>query len=415
MNTENSQEALKIVRSIFPETPLQFSEYLSEKYDAKIYLKREDLTPIRSYKIRGAFYFISKLSESEKAQGVACASAGNHAQGFAYSCQYFGIKGTVFMPTTTPRQKIIKTKIIGADYIEIKLIGDTFDEAAQATKEFCEYENSIFVPPFNHEKIIIGQATVATEILAQIQEENKIDLLLMPVGGGGLSAGMSESFKLNSPKTDCYCVEPEGAASLTASLDVGYLIELDKVDTFVDGAAVKKIGNIPFEILKKNIINPVILVPENRLCQTMLDFLFHEGIILEPAGGLSIDALKFFTPSQIKGKTIVCVISGGNFDFERLPDVKERAMKYEETKKYIILRLPQRPGALKEFLSLLGPDDDIARFEYLKKSTKNYGSVLLGLETKNSLSLSQLFSKMKERGFQYRDVTHDEVVADLII
>lgn len=403
------------LRKLFPMTPLQHSTYLSEKYGAKIYLKREDLTPVRSYKIRGAFNFISQLTDEEQNRGMVCASAGNHAQGFAFSCAYFQKKGVVFMPVTTPHQKIAKTQSAGGKFVEIQLIGDTFDEASSAAQEFCNGKRAVFVPPFDHQKIIEGQATIATEILDQMVVTGEVfDKIFIPVGGGGLSAGLSEVFKVASPNTKIHCVEPAGAPSLTESLKQGELVELPKIDSFVDGAAVKKVGTANFEILKKNIKNPITLIPENRLCKTMLSFLFHEGIILEPAGGLSVDALRDFE-KEIKGKTVVCVISGGNFDFERLPDVKERAMKYAGTKKYFILRLPQRPGALQEFLSLMGPDDDIARFEYLKKSTKNFGSVLLGIETSQPENFPLLFEKITARGFAFQDVTNDEIFADFII
>jgi threonine dehydratase len=417
--TQQVQKSRENLRNLFPETPLQYSQYLSDIYQANIYLKREDLTPVRSYKIRGAFNFMSKYFEKLNPDEISqttfvCASAGNHAQGFAFSCAYFKVHGTIFMPITTPKQKIIKTEMFGGKFVKIQLIGDTFDDSSTAAQEFCKQQKAVFVPPFDHPQIIQGQATIAAEILDQISDK-KIDKLLMPVGGGGLSAGLSSFFKENSPDSELYFVEPAGAPSLTESLKAKKLIELDKIDSFVDGAAVKKIGENNFEILRENVKNEVILVPENRLCSTMLDFLFHEGIILEPAGGLSIDALKSFNKDDLKNKNIVCVISGSNFDFERLPDVKERSMKYEGTKKYFILRLPQRPGALKEFLGCLGDEDDITRFEYLKKSAKNFGSVLLGIETKKPKNFKELYQKMTNIGFEFEDVTNNEIFADFVI
>lgn len=421
---EQVEIAKKNIRNIFPETPLQKSKYLSDKYDANIYLKREDLTPVRSYKIRGAYNFITSYLEKvplvkggfrgiEKNMIFVCASAGNHAQGFAFACSRFKAYGKVFMPITTPQQKIQMTQTFGGEYIEIILTGDSFDEASKAAKVFCDKESGVMVPPFDHPKIIEGQATIGEEILSQI--ETKIDILVVPVGGGGLSAGLTELFKTQSPKTEIFATEPLGAPSLKASLEKGERVTLENINTFVDGAAVKLIGENNFEILKHNLKNEVLLVPENRLCQTMINFLHHEGIILEPAGGLAIDALKNFPAQDLKGKTIVCVVSGGNFDFERLPDVKERAMKYAELKKYFVLRMPQRPGALKEFLGCLGNEDDIARFEYLKKSAKNFGSVLIGIETKKAKNFISLFQKMDQIGFEYKDVTEDEILADFII
>jgi len=410
----NVDQALKKMRTIFPETPLQKSDYLSKKYNAEVYLKREDLSPVRSYKIRGAFNFIASFLESnpDKNQKFVCASAGNHAQGFAFACAQFGVKGTVFMPITTPTQKVSRTKTIGSDAVVIKLVGDTFDDALHASQKFCEEQKAVFVSPFDSEKIIEGTATIASEILSEFEP----DLLFVPIGGGGLSAGISEFLTQKNAKTKIYLCETTGKNTAAQSFAAGTNIEVKKIDTFSDGTAVKKLGDLTWSFLKKN-IQPqnIIACPENRVCKTILAFLFHDGIIMEPAGALSSDALKSLPESEIKGKKIVCVVSGGNFDFERLPDVKERAMKFSGTKKYFILRLPQRPGALKEFLNLVGPEDDIARFEYLKKSAKNFGSVLLGIETSNSSNFATLFANMEKAGFEFQDVTEDEILADFVI
>lgn len=415
----------KKLRTLFPITPLRKNELLSERYEANIYLKREDRTPVRSYKLRGAFNLISQIlaefeldtqkhsQSSNSKPKFVCASAGNHAQGFAYACAHFKVHGTVFMPITTPQQKIDKTRVFGGEFITIKLVGDIFDQAYQAAKDFCQLEQGTMVPPFDHPQIIEGQATIAAEILEQLKDP--IDWLIMPVGGGGLSAGAAEYFTAKSPDTKLICVEPAGAPSLKNNLESQTHQALETVDTFVDGAAVALIGSHNFEKLKQYITEPVQLIPENRLCSTLLEFLNHEGIVLEPAGALTIDALKNFDPAELKGKTIVCVASGGNFDFERLPEVKERSMRWEETKKYFILQLPQRPGALKEFLELLGPDDDIARFEYLKKSAKSFASILLGIETAKKENFNNFIERMAAQGFKLKDVTDDEVLADFII
>jgi threonine dehydratase len=411
-------QAAEKLQKISPPTPCQKNKFLSDKYGAEIYLKREDLTPVRSYKLRGAFNFIACFfaknpDKNPSEQGFVAASAGNHAQGFAFSCQKYGAKGTIFMPVTTPGQKIEKTKIFGGDFIEIVLIGDTFDQAAKAAAEFCQEKKALLVPPFEHEKIIEGQATVGKEILEQVPDT---DLVIVPVGGGGLSSGLCQYFAERSSKTKILLTEPFGAPSLKRSLQKGENITLDTVDTFADGTAVAKIGDLNFEILQQFFTSEdVILCPENRLARTMLELLNHEGVVLEPSGALSIDALQDVEVDLLKGKKIVCIASGGNFDFERLPDVKERAMKFSGTKKYFILRLPQRPGALKEFLNCLGSEDDIARFEYLKKSAKNFGSVLLGIETKRPENFPQLFARMKKLGFDYTDVTDDEILADFVI
>lgn len=412
-------EVKQNLRTLFPETPLQRNEFLSERYKAEIYLKREDLSPVRSYKIRGAFNLISKiLNEPEHKASpdsikFVCASAGNHAQGFAFACAHFKVHGTVFMPVTTPQQKINKTRVFGGEYITIKLIGDIFDTAYGAAKDFCQLQQGIMVPPFDHPQIVEGQATIGAEILEQIKAP--IHTIIMPVGGGGLSAGVSEYFKIKSPHTKLICCEPAGAPSLKDNLENQQHRKIKHVDPFIDGAAVALIGKYNYEKLRQNITEPVELIPENRLCSTLLEFLNHEGLVLEPAGALAIDALKNFDSANLKGKTIVCIVSGGNFDFERLPEVKERSMRFEGLKKYFILRLPQRPGALKEFVELLGPNDDIARFEYLKKSTKSFASILLGIETNHYDNFIHFTEKMVLKGFALKDITNDEILADFII
>ncbi len=408
--------AEKAMRSLFAETPLQFNDHLSGKYGAEIWLKREDLTPVRSYKIRGAFNFISRVVKTVDENAVfVCASAGNHAQGFALVCRHFGRKGVVFMPVTTPQQKIDKTRAFGGEFIEIKLIGDIFDVCYAASQEFAESNKGVMVPPFDHPGIIEGQATVAFEIEQQLPDGKKPDLVLLPVGGGGLAAGVTQYMTGLGWKTAFRFVEPEGAASLHASLEAGKRVKLTKVDNFVDGAAVAEIGKENFKLLKVFDTKSVITVPENRLCATIIEMLNIEGVVLEPAGALGIDALKNFKKSELKGKRIVIVVSGGNFDFERLPDVKERALRHEGLKKYFIFRFPQRPGALRSFLDLLGPEDDVARFEYLKKSARNFGSVLIGIETKNADNFKILNRKFDEAGWAYQDITDNQVLADFII
>jgi len=412
--TENVVKTEKKLRKIFEVTPLQYSKYLSDIYGSEIYLKREDLTPVRSYKIRGAFNFMESFLQENNTQNATfvCSSAGNFAQGVAFSCHYFEMSGKIFMPTTTPAQKINKTKDFGGKYVEIILTGDTYDQAGTAAQKYCkENSNKVFIHPYDHPKTIEGNGTIGQEILKEV---SNIDFIIMPVGGGGLSSGVAQYFAENSPKTEIIATEPLGAPSLYESIKAKKAVELDKIDTFIDGAAVGHFGQNTFKILQKILKRLPILIPENRVCQTMLDFLHHKGIVLEPAGALSIDALKDLK-EDIKGKKVVCVVSGGNFDFERLPDVKERAMKYLGLKKYLVLRLPQRPGALKEFLGLLGAGDDIARFEYLKKSSRNFGSILLGIETKDAKSFPILFDKMKQKGFDYKDVTDDEILADFLI
>lgn len=401
------------LRDLFPPTPLQRNDHLSARYGAEIWLKREDLSPVRSYKIRGAFTAMRKERAIHPEQGhFVCASAGNHAQGVAFACRHFGVKGTIFMPVTTPQQKIDKTRTFGGKSIEIVLVGDYFDQTLAASQEFCERVGGHFLSPFDDADVIEGQASVGVEILAQLGRAP--DWVILPVGGGGLAAGVTTYLRQEAAAVRYRFVEPVGGASLTAAIATGGPTTLKKVNSFVDGAAVARIGALPFARLDWVTEEMVLRSPEDRICGTMLEMLNVEGIVLEPAGALALDVLPELA-AEIVGKTVVCVTSGGNFDFERLPEVKERAQRYAGLKKYFILRMPQRPGALREFLSMLGPHDDIARFEYLKKSARNFGSVLIGIETRDARGFSALTAQLDAQGFAYRDITDDEALADFLI
>ncbi|WP_170334268.1 threonine ammonia-lyase IlvA [Ruegeria arenilitoris] len=401
-----ARAAEQAMRTVFPPTPLQRNAHLSDRYGADIWLKREDLSPVRSYKIRGAFNAMRKQQGQEL---FVCASAGNHAQGVAYMCKHLGVKGVIFMPVTTPQQKIQKTRIFGGDNIEIHLIGDYFDDTLAAAQAWCAQQGGHFLSPFDDEDVIEGQASLAVEIEAQLG--GLPDHVILPVGGGGMSSGVATWF---GDRTHCLFVEPKGGACLHAAMAAGHPVALDHIDNFVDGAAVGKIGAKPFELLKDRHLSDVHVLSEDRICTTMIEMLNVEGIVLEPAGALAIEALGDIQ-SFIRNKTVVCVTSGGNFDFERLPEVKERAQRYSGVKKYFILRLPQRPGALKEFLGILGPEDDIARFEYMKKSARNFGSVLIGIETRKPENFARLFAHLDEAGFTYTDITEDETLAQFVI
>lgn len=345
LTPDNVDRALEALRDLFPPTPLQLNEHLSARLGAEIWLKREDLSPVRSYKIRGAFNFLRKaVAAGGTGRRFVCASAGNHAQGFAFVCRHFGVEGVVYMPVTTPQQKIDKTRIFGGPFIRIELVGDFFDQCYRAAQDFAAETGALMVPPFDHPDIIEGQATVAAEILAQLPDAVLPDLVAMPVGGGGLSAGMTGYLAPHLPPSAFLFAEPAGAPSLARSLEAGAPVMLKKVDNFVDGAAVAEIGRLNFEALKHFHPAQVEVVPENAICVTMIDMLNIEGVVLEPAGALSIAALERQDPAALKGKVVVAVVSGGNFDFERLPDVKERAMRHAGLKKYFILRLAQRPG-----------------------------------------------------------------------
>lgn len=405
--------ATRALRALFEPTPLQRNDHLSARYGADIWLKREDLTPVRSYKIRGAFTAMRKLRERNPSAGhFVCASAGNHAQGVAFACRHFGVKGTIFMPVTTPQQKIDKTRTFGGDAIEIVLTGDYFDQTLAASQTFCADAGAHFLAPFDDASVIEGQASVGVEILDQLGKSP--EMVILPVGGGGLAAGVTGYLRATAPETEYRFVEPVGGASLTAAIAAGHPVTLDQVDSFVDGASVARIGALPFARLDWIAPGHILRAPEDRICVTMLEMLNVEGIVLEPAGALSVDVLPELA-EQIRGKTVVCVTSGGNFDFERLPEVKERSQRFSGLKKYFILRLPQRPGALREFLTMLGPDDDIARFEYLKKSARNFGSVLIGIETKAAENFTLLEMKLDEAGFTYRDISSDPILAEFLI
>ncbi len=398
------------LRDLFEPTPLQKNDHLSAKYGAEIWLKREDLTPVRSYKLRGAFNAMRKIGSGSQGHFV-CASAGNHAQGIAYACRHFGARGTIFMPVTTPRQKIDKTRIFGGDAIRIVLTGDYFDQTLAAAQEFARVEAAVFLSPFDDPDIVEGQATVGLEVMNQLGAAP--DLVILPVGGGGLAAGVTQLLATLAPNCRAEFAEPEGGASLRGALLNGGPISLPAVDTFVDGAAVARIGALPYRLLSRFSEQQVHLAPEDRICATMLEMLNIEGIVLEPAGALAVDVLRDI--GGLAGKRVVCICSGGNFDFERLPEVKERAQRFSGLKRYFILRMPQRPGALRDFLQLLGPDDDIARFEYLKKSARNFGSILIGIETSAPQNLDHLCERLEAAGIGYRDITRDPVLSEFLI
>ncbi|MGY6548533.1 MAG: threonine ammonia-lyase IlvA [Roseinatronobacter sp.] len=408
-----ARAAEQALREVFPPTPLARNAHLSTRFGADIWLKREDLSPVRSYKIRGAFNAMRKqLARPDGPAHFVCASAGNHAQGVAFACRHFGVRGTIFMPVTTPQQKILKTRTFGGAHVDIRLVGDIFDAALAAAQDFCTAQAAHFLSPFDDDDVIEGQASVAVEMLDQLG--GAPDLVILPVGGGGLSAGIRQVLRAQGASTDFRFVEPAGGASLLAALEAGEPVTLPRIDSFVDGASVARIGQRPFAHLRDIPPAHVLRAPENRICVTMLEMLNIEGIVLEPAGALAVDVLAELREA-LAGKTVVCVTTGGNFDFERLPEVKERAMRFGGTKKYLMLRLPQRPGALRDFLTLLGPEDDIARFEYLKKTARNFGTVLIGIETTAPENFAQLFVRLQAANFMFTDITEDEVLAGFII
>ncbi|WP_405564458.1 threonine ammonia-lyase IlvA [Polaribacter sp. Asnod6-C07] len=400
----NIKAAAKNLEGVASKTPLTKNSNLSKEFAATIFFKREDLQVVRSYKIRGAYNKMFALSVVEKQNGIVCASAGNHAQGVALSCKLLQIKGTIFMPLPTPNQKIEQVKMFGEEYIDIVIGGDTFDDAFNAAKVECDAKNKTFIHPFNDEKVIEGQATVGLEILEQTSK--KIDYVFVPIGGGGLSSGLSSVFKLLSPETKIIGIEPEGAPAMLTSINNNKNTALSTIDPFVDGAAVKKVGDLNFAICQQN-LHKVITVPEGKVCQTILNLYNKDAIVVEPAGALSIAALDFFA-DEIKGKNVVCVVSGSNNDITRTEEIKERALVYADLKHYFIIKFPQRAGALKEFVvDILGPDDDITHFEYTKKNNRIKGAAVVGLELQSSKDLQPLIKRMKDNNF-FGDYLNDK-------
>ena len=405
-------QAEENLNGVVVKTPLQFSMNLSDKYQANIYLKREDLQQVRSYKIRGAYNKISHLNASQKNNGIVCASAGNHAQGVAYSCQVLQIQGKIYMPKTTPKQKIKQVQLFGKSFVEIVLTGDTFDDAFHAAKQFATENQLEFIHPFDDLEVIAGQGTVGLEILSE--KVPLIDYLLLPVGGGGLAAGVSTVFKKLSPATKIFGIEPEGAPSMQFALDQNEPIALTSIDKFVDGAAVKKVGKETFAVCK-NTLDKMVLVPEGKVCSTILQLYNEEAMVVEPAGALSIAALDFIA-DEIKGKTVVCIVSGSNNDIERTEEIKERSLIYEGLKHYFMIQFPQRPGALKEFVNdILNESDDITYFQFIKKNNRDVGPVVVGLEVKNEADISSVKNKMHDKGFHFQYLNEKEPLLSLLI
>ncbi len=394
---ENIFKAAERLRGVINQTPLLYNLHLSEQYGANVYLKREDLQTVRSYKIRGAFNKMASLTEQELASGVVCASAGNHAQGVAYACQKMQVKGAIFMPTTTPAQKIKQVKLFGKEWIETHLVGDTYDDAYHASMEYRAATNAIFVHPFDDLQVIEGQGTVGMEIFKDA--DFNIDYLLMAIGGGGLASGISTVFKQLSPQTKLIGVEPEGSPTMYEALKQGKVVTLEKIDKFVDGAAVRRAGEITFQVCSKS-LEKIILIPEGRVCSSILQLYNEEAIVAEPAGALTVAALDAIK-DEIKGKNVVLLISGGNNDITRTEEIKERSMLFEGLKHYFIIRFPQRSGAFREFLNVLGPNDDVARFEYVKKTSREQGPALVGIELKNREDFEPLLQRMDEAKIVY--------------
>jgi len=405
------EQAHQHLKGVIMHTPLQLNYNLSALYEANIYLKREDLQPVRSYKLRGAYNMISQLSHDEQQRGVVCASAGNHAQGVAFSCERLGIRGVVFMPQVTPRQKIQQTERFGKDSVSIRLTGDTYDDCAEAAVLYSANHDMTFIPPFDDRRIIEGQGTVGVELLEDL---SGIDYVFVPVGGGGLSAGIGTYIKDHSPATSIIGVEPQGAPAMKAALEAGHPVTLDHIERFIDGAAVKRVGDLTFQICSK-VVDDICLVPEGKVCSTILKLYNEDAIVVEPAGALSIAALDEYT-GVIKGKNVVCIVSGSNNDIDRMQEIKERSLQFERLKHYFLIRFAQRPGALKDFVNqVLGPGDDIVRFEYMKKTNKDDGPALVGIELNSAHDYEMLIQRMRECQFDFTVLNEDDKLFTYIV
>ncbi|MBB5396010.1 threonine ammonia-lyase IlvA [Mucilaginibacter sp. AK015] len=407
----NFDAAYQRLKDVVKHTPLEYNERLSAKYECDIYLKREDLQIVRSYKLRGAYNLVAQLSDEQLAKGVVCASAGNHAQGVAYSCKKKDIKGVIFMPEITPKQKVKQTEMFGNGNVELVLTGDTFDDCLREALIYTKEHDMVFIPPFDDYRTIEGQGTVGVEVL---QDLPAFDVAIMPVGGGGLAAGMGTYLKQQLPNITLIGVEPEGAPSMRTSIENGENTALGDIDRFVDGAAVKRVGDKTFAICRE-ILDDMLTVPEGKVCTTILRLYNEDAIVVEPAGALSVTALDA-VKEQIKGKKVVCVISGGNNDIDRMQEIKEKSLLYEGLKHYFIVRFPQRPGALKLFVNnVLAPGDDITRFEFIKKNSKENGPALVGIELKNAEDYPALLQRMEEHRFEVIELNRDQTLFEYLV
>ncbi|HEL9095131.1 TPA: threonine ammonia-lyase [Listeria monocytogenes] len=412
---EDVEKAYEVLKAVVKHTPLEYDFYLSEKYHCNVYLKREDLQRVRSFKLRGAFYAISRLSAEQLEKGVVCASAGNHAQGVAYTCKRMTVPATIFMPTTTPQQKVSQVKFFGGSNVEVVLVGDTFDASATAAKEFAATHGQTFIPPFDDPDIIAGQGSLAVEMVKDLNKAHEqADYVFAGIGGGGLISGVATYLKAKSPITKIIGVEPDGAPSMTAPLKQNQVVTLDKIDKFVDGAAVKEVGGLTFQHAKV-LVDEVTTVSEGAVCSTILDMYTKQAIVAEPAGALSVAALEIYR-EEIKDKTVVCIVSGGNNDINRMQEIEERSLLHEGLKHYFIVNFSQRPGALKEFVNdVLGPHDDITKFEYTKKVNRGNGPVIIGVLLQDKNDYEGLLERVAAFDPSYIPINDNQTLYTLLV
>ena len=409
---EDIIKASKVLEEILEPTPFKKNDSLSELFDAQVFLKREDLQMVRSYKIRGAYNKIRSIEPERLASGIVCASAGNHAQGVAFSCNKLKIKGSIYMPTTTPRQKIDSVRMFGRDYVDIVLTGDTFDAANSAAIEYARQSGKTFIPPFDDQKIIEGQGTIGYEILQQAKQP--LDYIFVPIGGGGLASGIGSYIKRMSPSTKVIGVEPAGAPCMKTAIEKGEIVELEHIDKFVDGAAVKKAGALTYEICK-SVLDDIIVVPEGAVCTTIINMYNKNAIVVEPAGALSVAALRFYA-DKIRGKNIACIISGSNNDIIRMEEIREKSLLYEGLKHYFIVNFPQKSGVILSFVrDILGPEADLVHFQYIKKTNKDFGPALIGIEVTNKACIEEITRRMNEQNFSYEYINENNKLFEILI
>lgn len=410
--TEDIRNAAAVLSEILTPTPFMRNNNLSDMYDADIYLKREDLQMVRSYKIRGAYNKIRSISPDTLRYGIVCASAGNHAQGVAFSCNKLQIMGSIFMPTTTPKQKIEQVKMFGKEYIDIVLTGDTFDAANSAAIEFAKKSRRTFIPPFDDPKVMEGQGTIGIEITEQTPE--KLDYIFVPIGGGGLASGLGSYIKAVSPETKIIGVEPAGAPCMKTAIEKGEVIELEQIDKFVDGAAVKKAGALTYEVCRQ-VLDDIVIVPEGAVCTTIIQMYNKSAIVVEPAGALAAAALRFYA-DKIKGKKVACIVSGSNNDITRMEEIREKSLLYEGLKHYFLINFPQKTGAVLSFIrDVIGPTDDLVYIQYIRKTNKESGPALIGIELAAKEDFEPLISRMDSNGISYEYINENNILFEILI
>ena len=409
---EAIEKASSVLEEILEPTPFQKNQNLSSLYEANIFLKREDLQMVRSYKIRGAYNKIRSIDPGSMQNGIVCASAGNHAQGVAFSCSKLKIMGSIFMPTTTPKQKIEQVRMFGKEYIDIILTGDTFDAANSAAIRFAKENDKTFIPPFDDPKVMEGQGTIGREILNQ--SKVKLDYIFVPIGGGGLASGLGSYIRQMSPDTKIIGVEPAGAPCMKAAIEAGKVVKLEQIDKFVDGAAVQEAGSLTYQVCKE-VLDDIVVVPEGAVCTTIIQMYNKSAIVVEPAGALSSAALRFYA-DKIKGKNVACIVSGSNNDITRMEEIREKSLLYEGLKHYFLVNFPQKSGAVLSFIrDVIGPKDDLVYIQYIKKTNKESGPALIGIEVSEKEEFDELIKRMEANNIKFEYINENNILFEILI